>query len=339
MRSVLQRGPLRERLVWRAPHEASLEELSCVHDTAYLREVHATSAAGGRRYGVSTVLPAGGWLGVSLAAGAALDAADAVLSGSAQRALCLVRPPGHHASRAACDGYCFVNNCALAAQRAVAAGHRVAILDIDVHHGNGTQSIFYDRSDVLTVSMHQNMGQWEEGTSHPETGFVDEVGAADGVGFNVNVPLDLGSGDAAHLSAFQSIIVPAVDAFQPSFIVVALGVDGSQFDPNGRQALTMAGYRDLARACRQLADRHAHGRMVLTLEGGYALSYAAFCLHAAVEGALNADALLPDPFLGTYPDPPISDPNNWRLATQLARMKGDRADAIAQASKDGQSGA
>lgn len=149
----------------------------------------------------------------------------------------------------------------------------------------------------------------------------------------MNVPLDLGSGDAAHLAAFQEMVVPAVDAFTPTFIVVAVGVDGNQLDPNGRQALTMAGYRALGRACRQLADRHAEGRVLLTLEGGYALSYAAFCLHAVVEGILATETILPDPVGASYPDPPLYDPNHWRLATQLSRMKLDRADAIAQASR------
>ena len=112
VRSVLLRGPLASSLEWRTPSRASVEELCCVHDRAYLESIVSDSEAGGRRYGASTVLPPGGWLGVSLAAGAALAAAELVLSGGAQRAFCLVRPPGHHASRAACDGFCFVNNAA-----------------------------------------------------------------------------------------------------------------------------------------------------------------------------------------------------------------------------------
>jgi acetoin utilization deacetylase AcuC-like enzyme len=144
-----------------------------------------------------------------------------------------VRPPGHHASAANCDGYCFCNNAALCAQRAVAQGHRVAIIDFDVHHGNGTQSIFYSRSDVLCVSLHVDQGPWDEGTSHPETGAVDEVGSGDGIGFTLNVPLDLGSGDSVYRAAFDAIVVPEVAAFKPTFIVVACGVDGSQIDPNG----------------------------------------------------------------------------------------------------------
>ena len=235
--------------------------MCAVHDRAYLEGVRSDSATG-KRYGASTVLPPGGWLAISLAAGAALDATDSVLSGAsaplcgsracalhvrltrAQHAgrhrtgkaciaYCLIRPPGHHASRQNCDGYCFVNAAALCAQRAVERGHRVAVIDFDVHHGNGTQAIFYGRSDVLCVSMHADQGPWEEGTAHPETGAVDEVGIGDGIGHTLNVPLDMGSGDAAHIAAFEAIIAPAVADFKPTFIVVACGVDGSQMDPNG----------------------------------------------------------------------------------------------------------
>jgi acetoin utilization deacetylase AcuC-like enzyme len=229
---VLTQCPAAPLLDWREPREATLDDMATVHDRVYLESVHAASAEG-KRYGASTVLPAGGWLGVSLSAGAALDAAELVLSGAATLAYCLMRPPGHHASRAAVDGYCFVNNVALAAQRAVAAGHRVAVIDFDVHHGNGTQQIFYDRNDVLCVSLHMDQGAWDEGTSHPETGAVDEVGAGDGIGFNVNVPLPMGCGDSAYQAAFESVVVPEVDAFAPTFIVVACGVDGAMLDPNG----------------------------------------------------------------------------------------------------------
>ena len=243
------------------------------HDTAYLESLQAASVTG-KRFGASTVLPQGGWTCIALAAGAALDAADAVLSGVTRLAFCLVRPPGHHAARATNDGYCHVNNAAVAANRATAAGHRVAILDWDVHHGNGTQSIFYDRSDVLCVSLHMNHGAWDEGLPHPETGAASEVGTGSGVGFNLNVPLDFGVGDSGYMRAFDALVVPAVDAFKPTFVVVACGVDGSQMDPNGRQLLTTKGFFELGRACRKLSDKHASGRIVTTLEGGYHVSYA-----------------------------------------------------------------
>lgn len=261
--------------------EATVAELAATHDTAYLESLQAASVTG-KRFGASTVLPQGGWTCVALAGGAALDAADAVLNEVTRLAFCLVRPPGHHAARASCDGYCLVNNAAVAANRATAAGHRVAILDFDVHHGNGTQSIFYDRSDVLCVSLHMNHGAWDEGLPHPETGAADEVGVGPGVGFNLNVPLDFGVGDSGYMRVFDALVVPAVDEFKPTFVVVACGVDGSQMDPNGRQVLTTKGFFELGRACRKLADKHASGRIVTTLEGGYHISYAALCVHAVL---------------------------------------------------------
>ena len=147
------------------------------------------------------------------------------------------------------DGYCLLNNAALAAQKFAAAGHRVCVLDFDVHHGNGTQSIFYARPDVLCVSLHMNQGAWDEGTSHPETGGVDEVGTGDGVGANVNVPLDFGYGDSAYIAAFEALVVPEVDAFKPTAFVVACGVDGSQMDPNGVSRGVVSGLIPLLRQC------------------------------------------------------------------------------------------
>jgi len=327
--SVLKRGPLGESIEWRTPRAALVSDLATVHSAEHIAQLEADGA--GRRYGASTVLPPGGFLGVSLAAGAALDACEAILRGEAKLSFALVRPPGHHAA-ATPDGYCFCNNIALAAERASRGGHRVAIIDVDVHHGNGTQTVFYSRADVLTCSMHQDMGAWDEGTAHTETGGTEEVGAGAGIGFNVNVPLFLGAGDIAHAEAFRHLIVPEVNAFQPTLIMVALGVDGSQADPNGRQCLTTAGYFALGREVKALADAHAEGRILATMEGGYALSYAAFCVDAFLEGCLGHDVLrLQDPAGKTYPDPPRRDSENEQLATLLPQLKKERSEAIALA--------
>jgi acetoin utilization deacetylase AcuC-like enzyme len=329
--AVLKKGPLTGAVDWHDVKEATVEDMSLVHPPEHLAQLQEASITG-KRYGVSTVLPQGGWRGISLACGAACGAMDAVLAGTARVAYACVRPPGHHAGPAAVDGYCFVGNTACAAARAVKAGERPAVLDVDVHHGNGTQAIFYSRSDVLTCSMHQHMGAWDEGTSHTETGDVNEVGCGAGVGFNVNVPLELGSGDATHLEAFEQIIVPEVKAFDPSILVVALGVDGSQFDPNGRQAVTMAGYFNLGRAIAQLAAQHCGGRVVVVQEGGYALSYAAYCVHAFLEGVRGQTVMeLRDPLGSTYPDPPLRDPQGWKSAALITKLKQEREQALAAA--------
>jgi acetoin utilization deacetylase AcuC-like enzyme len=215
-------------------------------------------------------------------------------------AYALVRPPGHHAGPATADGYCFFNNAALVAQLARDSGcERIAVIDWDVHHGNGTQACFYDRSDVLTVSMHMRHGSW--GVNHPETGSAAEIGVGPGAGHNVNVELGLGSGARAYLSAFEQVIAPVVRAYRPDLIVGACGQDASGFDPNGRQNLLMGGFHGLGRAVGELADELCGGRLVLVQEGGYARTYASYCLHATLEGVLGTERLLADP-IGYLPD-------------------------------------
>ena len=208
----------------------------------------------------------------------------------------------------------------------------MACIDIDVHHGNGQQSIFYSRSDVLTISLHMHQGAWDEGTSHPETGGSDEVGVGDGIGYNLNIPLDLGFGDSEYIDAFEQLVVPAVNDFKPTFLVVCCGVDGSCVDTLGRQTLTMAGFFAMAAGCRKLADAHAGGRCVVTQEGGYSLSYAAYCVHAVLEGIAGRDcSQLRDPLDGTYPNPALRDPQNERVKALALRLRAEREAAIAAA--------
>jgi len=294
MHAILSRGPLSSRLDWHDGRIATDGELLRFHPASWLAELRAAAAAGGRRFTRTTLFTPTSERPVWTAAGTALAAADAVMDGRSLRAYALVRPPGHHAGPSSADGYCFLNNIALAAQRCLDRGAtRVAILDWDVHHGNGTQEGFYQRDDVLTVSLHMDHGAW--GPTHPQTGGADEVGLGPGTGLNLNVPLPMGSGDHAYTTAFAELVVPAVEAFRPEVLLIANGQDANQFDPNGRQLLTMAGFRDLARIARGLADRLCGGRMVLVQEGGYQVSYAAFCLHASLEGILGVDTGLADP--------------------------------------------
>ncbi|HLH64787.1 MAG TPA: histone deacetylase [Solirubrobacteraceae bacterium] len=303
IRAVLERGPLRERLRWESGRHASQEELATIHDPAYVESIRRLSAAGGGRPTPTTVASAETFRAACAAAGTAIAATEAVLRGRAPVAYALVRPPGHHAQPAQVDGYCFFNNVALAAQAAIEREglSRVAIIDWDVHHGNGTQECFYERADVLTISLHMSHGAW--GPTHPQTGGPEEVGAGPGRGLNLNLELPLGTGDEGYVSAMERAVVPAVDRFAPQLLLVAAGQDASQFDPNGRQALSMAGFRQLGAIARTLADRHCDGRLVLVQEGGYAPTYAAFCAHATLEGVLDTGVLLPEP-LAYLPDQP-----------------------------------
>ncbi len=319
MKAILERGPLRETLVWREGRLADPEELALVHEPAYVKHIRELSAAGGGRLTPTTLVSPRSWDAARAAAGTALAACDAVLDGTAVRAFALVRPPGHHAQPAQADGYCLFNNVAVAAERARRGGvERVAILDWDVHHGNGSQEIFYRRRDVLTISIHMRHGSW--GPSHPQTGSPLEVGVGEGAGFNVNVELPLGCGDAGYRKALEEVVVPIVDQFRPGLMLCAAGQDASQFDANGRMCVTVDGFYDLGRTARELADRHCGGRLVAVQEGGYGPTYAAYCLHGTLEGLLGASRQLPDPLAFLPDDPTRADEGIAAVRAALGRF-------------------
>jgi acetoin utilization deacetylase AcuC-like enzyme len=292
MKAILERGPIAPRLAWHAGRHATEEELTHFHDPVYVADIKQ-AAREGRRLTATTLLQPGGWKALLAAVGTTLAAGRHVLA--AQRpAFALVRPPGHHAARAVADGYCFFNQVALAAVDALASGlKRIAIVDWDVHHGNGTQEGFYERDDVLTVSLHMDHGAW--GATHPQSGSVDERGSGRGLGFNLNLPLPMGATDSTYLLAFDRLVAPRLRGFRPELIIVAHGVDAGQFDPNGRQLVSMAGFHALAARARALADETCGGRLLIVQEGGYNVAYAAFCVHAAMEGFAGLPPSLPDP--------------------------------------------
>ncbi len=294
MKSILEKGAIADRLTWCEGRHASREEIERFHTAAYVDSIFEAEKSGPTRIdGGGTVVDTGSVDAAFAAAGSGLAALEGVLSGQHPRAYAMVRPPGHHASRGMGDGNCIFNNLSIAVEAAVARGvERIAVIDWDVHHGNGTQSGFYDRSDVLTISMHMPLGSWN--ANHPETGEVDETGKGAGIGYNFNIPLAYGTGDVAYREVMQELVRPAVDEFAPQLIVVACGEDANQYDGNGRNLLSMRGFYDLGRIARELADQHSEGKLLLMQEGGYALTYSAFCLYAAVEGVLGVEDPMPD---------------------------------------------
>jgi acetoin utilization deacetylase AcuC-like enzyme len=300
MKAILERGPLAGAVSWAPVPLHPAAELELVHDPAYLVEVQASADGGGRRYTSTTILGPRSWAALIAAASAAMEASQAAMAHPGVPAYALVRPPGHHAQPRCADGYCFVNHTALAAETARRGGaRRVAIVDFDVHHGNGTQECFWARDDVLTVSLHMDHGAW--GPTHPQTGAVDELGSGPGAGFNINLPLPYGTGDAGYVRAMSEVVVPVVRQYEPDLLIGAIGQDASQFDPNGRQTVTMHGFHRLGALLRELAEEVAGGRLALVQEGGYAVSYAAFCLHATLAGVLGEPLGLADP-LAFLPD-------------------------------------
>lgn len=233
------------------------------------------------------------------AAGAAVAVAEAIVTGQADNGLACVRPPGHHATSGQAMGFCLLNNVALAA-RVVQSRHnvrRVMIIDYDVHHGNGTQDIFYADPGVLFVSMHQS-------PFYPGTGYADETGQDEARGTILNIPLGPGHGDSNYTTLFEEIIVPVAMRYQPEFILVSAGFDAHWADPLAQMRLSLAGYDYLARELITLARRLCDGKIAFVTEGGYDVNVLGHGV-ANIARALIGSSEISDPFgpaNGTEPD-------------------------------------
>ena len=255
------------------------EELLLCHTAAYLHRARTEIEAGEPclSTGDTDVTP-NSWEVAIRAAGGVLNAVDAVCSSRAGNAFCVVRPPGHHATASRGMGFCVLNNVAVAARYAQRKHGvaRVAIVDWDVHHGNGTQDIFYADPSVFFFSTHQ----WP---LYPGTGRADETGHGRGEGSTMNFPLPPGSGRREILGAVQDSLMPAMDRFQPELVIVSAGFDSRLGDLLGRFTLTDEDFADLTRAVMEIASRSARGRVVSVLEGGYNLAGLASAARAHVE--------------------------------------------------------
>jgi acetoin utilization deacetylase AcuC-like enzyme len=291
---VLVNGPLESIIDWCDASLVSDEQLERFHQREYLDLVESM-AAGGEWWPTSTTrFTAASLVPARVSAGLAVAAAEHVWAGRSRIAYALCRPPGHHAQPTTADGYCFYNNIGVAVEELRAQGlTRAAVIDWDVHHGNGTQEGFYTDGDVLTISLHMDHGAW--GPTHQQTGRSEEIGVDDGIGANLNLALPYGAGDVTYLRVFDELVGPAVRAWEPEIIFIAAGQDANQFDPNGRQNVTMAGFHALGTRAKALADDLCGGQMVVVQEGGYALSYTAYCAYATLAGLLGRDLELDDP--------------------------------------------
>jgi len=249
----------------RPPPEVEREALLLVHEPAYVERLLALEGRS-LRLDADTALSPGSLRAAKLAAGSAVAAVDALVRGEPRRAFSFVRPPGHHAVADRAMGFCVFNNVAIAAEvaRRVHGLQRILIVDWDVHHGNGTESIFYDDPDVLFFSTHQF-------PFYPGTGAAKHQGSGAGQGFNVNVPLPAGSTNADLRLAFTEILRPIAQAFAPELVLVSAGFDAHRADPLGGMMLTEEGFADLCSDVLAIAEAHAGGRLALFLEGGYDL--------------------------------------------------------------------
>lgn len=290
-KQLIDLGGLEQKLVHIPACDATPEQIAVYHTEDYIGHVKDISDAGGGDAGEGAALGPGSYEIALRAAGGGLAAVDAVMSGAARRVFALVRPPGHHAMSDKGMGFCLFNNVVVAAHYAheVHQLERVMILDWDVHHGNGTQDAFYHDPSTLFVSIHEDQ-------LYPVGwGAIDQSGEGDGQGFTVNIPLPSGSGDATYEAAFERIVLPIVDEYQPEMIFVSAGQDASIMDPLGRMSLSTDAYRRMTSLMINRAERHAGGQLVILQEGGYSEVYAPYCTMAIVETLAGSQTNLTEP--------------------------------------------
>ncbi len=280
--------------------------LETVHSPAYLNMLEMTCRRAGH-LDMDTYTTKESWGLAKQAAGGAISVASKVWKGAARRGFALTRPPGHHAMHGQGMGFCLLNNVAIATEYLIQAYGigRLAIVDLDLHHGNGTQDIFWQRGDVLYISTHQS-------PFYPGTGNLYEIGEGDGEGWSVNFPLPAGSGDTAFITLMDEIILPMLDRRMPQMLLVSYGFDPHWMDPLGQLLLTANAYGRLIRTLCTWADAHCGGKIALFLEGGYDFHAAEICSLAVTKAMLGK----------TWEDPspcPYPESERWHLMVNQAK--------------------
>jgi len=280
--NLLQEDGIYERLTQIAPRPATIDEIGMAHAPGYIEKVRSFAERGGGTFTEDTAGSTETYRAALLAAGGVLAAIDALMDGKIENAFALVRPPGHHATPAAGMGFCFFNNVAVGARYAIQKYglKRVLIVDWDVHHGNGTEAVFYSDPAVLYFSVHRSY-------IYPGTGWPENIGEEDGKGFNINVPLPAGTGNRGYEQVFSRILQPVALSYQPELVLISAGQDAHHLDPLGGMSLTERGYRKMTEQVLEIAGKCCNGRAVAALEGGYSLeglSKSVLAIISAMEG-------------------------------------------------------
>ena len=291
---AVQTSALRDQLTNLQAQPASEEDLLRVHTAEHIQYIKDQSSLpkGGDAGDGASPLGKGGYEIGLLAAGGAIQATKSVLTGEVDTAYAIINPPGHHAERERGMGFCLFNHASVAA--AYAKEHhgltRVAVVDWDVHHGNGTQQIWWDNPDVLTISLHQNK------CFPANSGFREDNGGPDALGTALNIPLPPGSGNTVYNLAFEEVVLPALEAFQPELIIVASGFDASAMDPLARQMVTQDGFKQMTEMIVSAADSICDGKLVFVQEGGYSPYYLPICGLGVLEVLTQTESGYGDPF-------------------------------------------
>ena len=290
-KNLLDLSGLAKDLQLLSSRRASVDEILLVHTKKYIKDFIKLSENGGGELGKQAPFGPGGFEIASRSTGLVVMAVDAVMRGELDNAYALSRPPGHHCLPDVPNGFCLLNNIAIAVRVAQASKQvrRVAIIDWDVHHGNGTEAIFYDDPNVLTISIHQNR-------NYPlDTGSNLDRGQGEGLGFNLNIPLPPGSGHVAYVAAMNKLIEPSIRMFKPDLIIVACGFDASGVDPLSRMLCGADTFREMTKAVMHLARHNCGGKVVMAHEGGYSELHVPFCGHAVLEEMSGSMIEVPDP--------------------------------------------
>lgn len=293
MRNLLEVSGLWDDLVQIAPRPAKEEDVLRVHTENHLRHIQKLSASGGGYTGIITHCGAGSYEIAMLSAGGVIAAAEAVLDGEVNNIYALVRPPGHHAMPDEAQGFCIFSNAAIAGRYLIEKRgiERIAYVDWDVHHGNGTETAFYDDPRALTISVHQDR------FFPSDRGYVEHNGEGAGEGYALNVPLPAGSGVGAYIDAWRRVVVPALRKYRPEILFVPSGFDAGALDPFGRNMMHSDGYRELTQMMMEVADEVCQGRIVMCHEGGYSRASVPFLGLAVMETLMDKRTQIVDPFL------------------------------------------